>query len=147
MAGTTTLSADRKLRYDSHTETVNASAFGGSGAVTVATLTGSALAALGDDATLTGGQLRVLATNDVERSDLLAESARGGGGGVIAGAGADAKTVINGTATAELGDDVTLVLGGSYRFNDRVSLNVALGVGVTRDTPDMTLTARVPISF
>jgi len=41
----------------------------------------------------------------------------------------------------------TLVLGGSYRFNDRVSLNVALGVGVTRDTPDMTLTARVPITF
>src|SRR3990167_2519486 len=113
VAGTTTLSADRKLRYDSQTETINASAFGGSGAVTVATLTGSALAALGDDATLTGGQLRVLATNDVERNDRLAESARGGGGGVIAGAGADAKTVINGTATAELGDDVTLLLGGS----------------------------------
>ncbi len=41
----------------------------------------------------------------------------------------------------------TLVLGGSYRFSDKVNLNVALGVGVTRDTPDMMLTARVPISF
>ncbi|WP_200944215.1 autotransporter outer membrane beta-barrel domain-containing protein [Lysobacter sp. Root667] len=41
----------------------------------------------------------------------------------------------------------TLLLGGSYRFSDKVSLNVALGVGVTRDTPDVTLTARVPISF
>ncbi|WP_233433540.1 transporter [Lysobacter soli] len=41
----------------------------------------------------------------------------------------------------------TLLLGGTYRFSDRWSLNVALGVGVTRDTPDMTLTARVPISF
>ena len=41
----------------------------------------------------------------------------------------------------------TLLLGGSYRFSDRVSLNVALGVGVTRDTPDVSLTARVPISF
>lgn len=41
----------------------------------------------------------------------------------------------------------TLVLGGSYRFNERANLNVALGVGVTRDTPDMVLTARVPISF
>lgn len=41
----------------------------------------------------------------------------------------------------------TLLLGGTYRFNEKVSLNVALGVGVTRDTPDMTLTARVPISF
>ncbi|GAA5074323.1 hypothetical protein GCM10025759_16480 [Lysobacter panacisoli] len=41
----------------------------------------------------------------------------------------------------------TMLLGGTYRFNERVSLNVALGVGVTRDTPDMTLTARVPINF
>ncbi|KGM55927.1 hypothetical protein N799_06280 [Lysobacter arseniciresistens ZS79] len=41
----------------------------------------------------------------------------------------------------------TLLLGASYRFSDRYTLNVALGVGVTRDTPDMTLTARVPISF
>jgi uncharacterized coiled-coil protein SlyX len=41
----------------------------------------------------------------------------------------------------------TLVLGGSYRLSDRASLNVALGVGVTRDTPDMSLSVRVPISF
>jgi len=41
----------------------------------------------------------------------------------------------------------TLLLGGSYRFSERVSLNVALGVGVTRDTPDISLTARLPISF
>ncbi|WP_313928598.1 transporter [Pseudoxanthomonas sp.] len=41
----------------------------------------------------------------------------------------------------------TLLLGGTYRFSDRMSLNVALGVGITRDTPDMTFTARVPINF
>ncbi|HEY1035765.1 MAG TPA: transporter [Pseudoxanthomonas sp.] len=41
----------------------------------------------------------------------------------------------------------TLLLGGTYRFSDRTSLNIALGVGVTRDTPDLTLTARLPISF
>lgn len=41
----------------------------------------------------------------------------------------------------------TLVLGGSYRFSERASLNVALGVGVTRDTPDTSLSVRVPISF
>jgi TolA-binding protein len=41
----------------------------------------------------------------------------------------------------------TLLLGGTYRFSDRMSLNVALGVGVTRDTPDMTFTARLPINF
>lgn len=41
----------------------------------------------------------------------------------------------------------TLVLGGSYRFNDRASMNVALGVGVTRDTPDVSLSVRVPVRF
>lgn len=41
----------------------------------------------------------------------------------------------------------TLLLGGTYRFNDHVSLNVALGAGLTRDTPDYTLTARVPVTF
>lgn len=41
----------------------------------------------------------------------------------------------------------TLLLGGTYRFTDRVSLNVALGAGLTRDTPDLTVTARVPITF
>ncbi|MDR7070331.1 TolA-binding protein [Pseudoxanthomonas japonensis] len=41
----------------------------------------------------------------------------------------------------------TLLLGGTYRFSDRMSLNVALGVGITRDTPDMTFTARLPINF
>ena len=41
----------------------------------------------------------------------------------------------------------TLLLGGTYRFNDHVSLNVALGAGVTRDTPDLTVTTRVPVTF
>lgn len=41
----------------------------------------------------------------------------------------------------------TLMLGGSYRFNERTSLNVALGMGVTRDTPDVSLMMRVPMSF
>jgi len=41
----------------------------------------------------------------------------------------------------------TLMLGGSYRLSDRTSLNVALGVGVTRDTPDVSLNLRVPVTF
>ena len=41
----------------------------------------------------------------------------------------------------------TLLLGGTYRLNQRTSLNFALGVGVTRDTPDVTFTVRVPITF
>ncbi len=58
--------------------------------------------------------------------------------------------------TKQNGDDVagsvrvtlaTLLLGGTYRFNEHVSLNVALGAGLTRDTPDYTLTARVPVTF
>lgn len=58
--------------------------------------------------------------------------------------------------TTQNGEDVpgsvrvtlgTLLLGGTYRFNDHVSLNVALGAGVTSDTPDLTFTTRVPITF
>lgn len=41
----------------------------------------------------------------------------------------------------------TLLLGGTYRFNDKVSLNVALGAGLTRDTPDLNFTVRVPVTF
>jgi hypothetical protein len=109
--GITTLSADRRVRYDNQSSTLNASAFGGSGSVTVASLTGSATALLESNTKLNAGQLKVLASNDVERKDLTAVSAQGGGGGVLAGAGADAKTTISGNAVAEIGDDVTLTLG------------------------------------
>jgi hypothetical protein len=41
----------------------------------------------------------------------------------------------------------SLLIGGSYRFNDKRTLNVTLGVGVTRDTPDATVIVRVPMMF
>jgi hypothetical protein len=41
----------------------------------------------------------------------------------------------------------SLLLGGSYRFSDTRTLNFALGVGVTRDTPDVTVTVRMPITL
>lgn len=41
----------------------------------------------------------------------------------------------------------TLLIGYSYRFSPNASLNVSLGAGITRDTPDMTLSIRVPITF
>ncbi len=41
----------------------------------------------------------------------------------------------------------TLLLGGTYRFNENVSLNVALGAGLTRDTPDVNFNIRVPVTF
>jgi len=59
------------------------------------------------------------------------------------------KTKLNGSeaAGAVRMTQATLLLGGSYRFSEKASLNIALGVGVTKDTPDLSLTARVPISF
>jgi hypothetical protein len=59
------------------------------------------------------------------------------------------KTKINGQPATEsiriqLG---TLLLGYSYRLSDKRSLNVSVGAGVTRDTPDVTLTVRVPVTF
>jgi hypothetical protein len=53
------------------------------------------------------------------------------------------KTVA-GSAKSVLG---TLLLGGSYRFSDKRSMNFTLGVGVTRDTPDATVTVRVPMMY
>ena len=41
----------------------------------------------------------------------------------------------------------TLLLGYSYRLSDRRTLNVSLGAGLTRDTPDVSLTVRVPTTF
>ncbi|TYT27465.1 acetate kinase [Luteimonas viscosa] len=41
----------------------------------------------------------------------------------------------------------TLMMGASYRLSDRANLNVALGVGVTRDTPDLSLAVRLPVTF
>lgn len=41
----------------------------------------------------------------------------------------------------------TLLIGGSYRFNEKRTLNFTLGVGVTRDTPDATVTVRMPMTY
>lgn len=41
----------------------------------------------------------------------------------------------------------TLLLGASYRLRDRSSLNVSVGVGATRDTPDIQLSVRMPMTF
>lgn len=51
---------------------------------------------------------------------------------------------IPGDVTAQLG---TLLLGSSYRLDNKKTLNVSLGAGVTRDAPDVQLTVRLPISF
>ena len=51
---------------------------------------------------------------------------------------------VPGAVRTQLG---TLLIGYSYRFNERRSISVALGAGLTRDTPDVSLTVRMPISF
>jgi hypothetical protein len=45
---------------------------------------------------------------------------------------------------AQLG---TLLIGYSHRLSPTSALNVSVGVGVTRDTPDLQLSVRVPITF
>lgn len=49
-----------------------------------------------------------------------------------------------GSVRTQLG---TLLVAYSYRFSERRSLSVSVGVGVTRDTPDVSLTVRVPTTF
>ena len=41
----------------------------------------------------------------------------------------------------------TMLLGYSYRYSDKTSFNVSVGAGLTRDTPDLTLTLRMPMSL
>ncbi|CAB3757435.1 acetate kinase [Paraburkholderia humisilvae] len=41
----------------------------------------------------------------------------------------------------------TLLIGYSYRLSPRTTLNFSIGAGLTRDTPDLTLTFRLPITF
>jgi hypothetical protein len=59
------------------------------------------------------------------------------------------RTKVNGTAAPESVRVTlaTLMLGYSYRLNEKRSVNVSLGAGLTRDTPDVTLTLRVPTTF
>jgi hypothetical protein len=49
-----------------------------------------------------------------------------------------------GSVRTQLG---TLLLGFSYRFNPKTTLNVSVGAGLTRDTPDVSLTVRLPMMF
>jgi len=51
---------------------------------------------------------------------------------------------VAGSVRTQLG---TLLLGYSYRLSPKRTLNIAVGAGVTRDTPDVTLTLRVPMTF
>lgn len=41
----------------------------------------------------------------------------------------------------------SLLLGYSYRYNNKTTLNVTVGAGLTRDTPDLTLTVRLPMLY
>jgi len=41
----------------------------------------------------------------------------------------------------------TLLLGLSYRLDDKRTLNLSVGAGLTVDTPDITLTLRMPMTF
>jgi hypothetical protein len=52
--------------------------------------------------------------------------------------------VVPGSVRTQLG---TLLLGYSYRLSEKRTLNVSVGAGLTRDTPDVTLMMRMPFSF
>jgi hypothetical protein len=41
----------------------------------------------------------------------------------------------------------SVLIGLSYRVNDRVSLNLTAGIGTTQDAPNTHVILRVPIQF
>ncbi len=60
-----------------------------------------------------------------------------------------ARTLVNGqpAAGSVRTQLATLLLGYSYRLSNTTSLNVSVGAGLTRDTPDVSLTIRLPMNF
>ena len=52
--------------------------------------------------------------------------------------------IIPGSVRIQLG---TLLLGGSYRLSNNRTLNLSVGAGMTRDTPDVTLMVRMPFNL
>ena len=60
-----------------------------------------------------------------------------------------ARTLVNGqpAAGSVRTQLATLLLGYSYRLSNTASLNVSVGAGLTRDTPDVSLTIRLPMNF
>jgi hypothetical protein len=51
---------------------------------------------------------------------------------------------VPGSVRTQLG---TLLLGFSYRLSDKRTISVSVGAGLTRDTPDVSLMARMPLTF
>jgi hypothetical protein len=51
---------------------------------------------------------------------------------------------VPGSVRTQLG---TLLVGFSYRISDKRTLNIAVGAGLTRDTPDVQLSFRLPMTF
>ena len=41
----------------------------------------------------------------------------------------------------------SLLLGYSYKYSDKTAFSVTVGAGLTRDTPDLTVNIRIPMSF
>ncbi|MEO7052984.1 MAG: acetate kinase [Rhodanobacter sp.] len=51
---------------------------------------------------------------------------------------------VPGSAKTVLG---TFLVGGAYRLSDKRTLNFTLGVGASRDTPDLSMTVRLPTTY
>ncbi|GGC20881.1 acetate kinase [Pseudoduganella buxea] len=51
---------------------------------------------------------------------------------------------VPGSVRTQLG---TLLMGFSYRLSEQRAVNVTVGAGLTRDTPDVSLSVRVPLNF
>jgi hypothetical protein len=51
---------------------------------------------------------------------------------------------VPGSVRTQLG---TLLLGYSYRLSDKRTLNISVGAGLTRDTPDVSLSVRIPTTY
>ncbi|HET8869055.1 MAG TPA: acetate kinase, partial [Aquabacterium sp.] len=52
--------------------------------------------------------------------------------------------VVAGSVRTQL---ASLLLGYSYRYSEKTTFNLSVGAGLTRDTPDLSISIRIPKSF
>ena len=59
------------------------------------------------------------------------------------------QTKVNGvTPAGELTTQIgTFLLGFSYKLTPKTNMNLSMGIGVTKDAPDIQLTLRFPTTF
>ena len=112
-----TVSASHTAQFDSQASSIEASAFGASGASGTSTIISDVEATIGDWTTITTGSLDVTAVSTTLKNFIPTGQGewdvQAGAGGVADGSAADSETNITNTTFATVGNDTTISVVGN----------------------------------